>query len=80
MNKESFSLDDLGIGGKAVVESLCTQGKERRRMLDLGLIQGALVEALHRSPSGDPTAYEIMGAVIALRDEDARKIMVRTLA
>jgi hypothetical protein len=46
-------------------------------MLDLGLIQGTNVEALQRSPSGDPVAYYIRGAVIALRDEDANKILVQ---
>jgi len=34
------------------------------------------VEALQKSPSGDPTAYFIRGAVIALRSEDAGKILV----
>ncbi len=45
-------------------------------MLDLGLVNGTPVEALQKSPSGDPTAYFIRGAVIALRSEDAGKILV----
>jgi ferrous iron transport protein A len=45
-------------------------------MLDLGLIQGTRVEALQKSPSGDPIAYEIRGAVIALRSEEASQILV----
>lgn len=45
-------------------------------MLDLGLISGTVVEAMHKSPSGDPTAYNIRGAVIALRSEEAGKILV----
>jgi hypothetical protein len=48
-------------------------------MIDLGLVPGAVVKALHRSPAGDPTAYYIMGAVIALRDEDASKITIRPI-
>jgi len=48
----------------------------RRRMLDLGLICGTNVEALQKSPSGDPIAYAIRGAVIALRSEEASKILV----
>ncbi|NMA34490.1 MAG: ferrous iron transport protein A, partial [Clostridiaceae bacterium] len=34
---------------------------------------------LIKSPSGDPTAYEIRGAVIALRSEEASKILVEML-
>ncbi|MBA1336276.1 MAG: Ferrous iron transport protein A [Firmicutes bacterium] len=45
-------------------------------MLDLGLILDTVVEAIAKSPSGDPTAYQIRGAVIALRSEEAGKILV----
>lgn len=79
MNSNTFPLNNLRVGEKAFVESLSSHGPERRRMLDLGLIQGATVEALHKSPAGDPTAYAIMGAVIALRSEDACKILVSSL-
>lgn len=71
------SLSRLPVGSSGVVSSLLAQGKERRRMLDLGLVSGTRVEALQRSPSGDPVAYLIRGAVIALRSEDAQKIVVQ---
>jgi ferrous iron transport protein A len=48
-------------------------------MLDLGLICGTRVEALQKSPSGDPTAYEIRGAVIALRSEEAAQILIEVV-
>ncbi len=73
-----FSLNQLPIGQKGRVYSLDSRGKERRRMLDLGLVHGTTVEALQKSPSGDPVAYFIRGAVIALRDEDARKIIIES--
>lgn len=47
-------------------------------MLDLGLVQGTTIEALQKSPSGDPVAYFIRGAVIALRQEDAQKVMIES--
>ena len=45
-------------------------------MLDLGLVSGAYIKALQKSPSLDPTAYLIKGTVIALRKEDAKNILV----
>lgn len=45
-----------------------------RRLRDLGLIEGTLVECLHQAPFGDPAAYQIRGAVIALRKEDSAGI------
>jgi ferrous iron transport protein A len=48
-------------------------------MLDLGLVPGTIVESVRRSPAGDPTAYIIRGAVIALRSEESSKIFVNPL-
>ena len=36
-------------------------------MLDLGLVPGTVVVAEMKSPAGDPTAYRVRGAMIALR-------------
>ncbi|HIR03069.1 MAG: FeoA family protein [Acutalibacteraceae bacterium] len=77
MHTDTFSLNSLPVGKRCKVAALLSNGKQRRRMLDLGLVQGTNVEALQKSPSGDPIAYYIRGAVIALRDEDASKILVR---
>ncbi|MEG2203689.1 MAG: FeoA family protein, partial [Oscillospiraceae bacterium] len=37
---------------------------------------GTRVECLHRSPAGDPIAFLIRGAMIALRREDAVGVLV----
>lgn len=51
-------------------------GAIRRRLLDLGIVSGTKITAILKSPSGDPTAFEIRGSVIALRKEDANLIEV----
>lgn len=66
----------LGETGRVVVLAAGLRGQERRRLLDLGLLPGTEVTAELRSPSGDPTAYRIRGATIALRAEQARHIRV----
>ena len=73
-------LSHLAVGKTGKVMALTSFGRERRRMMDLGLIAGTLVEALQKSPAGDPVAYSIRGAVIALRDEDAEKVLILPLA
>jgi ferrous iron transport protein A len=72
-------LNDLPIGRKARVKLLSPGSESRRRLLDLGLVSDTEVEALQKSPSGDPTAYQIRGTVIALRSEDAADIMVEAI-
>jgi Fe2+ transport system protein A len=69
-------LHHLALGSSGKVRKLTADGSIRRRMLDLGLIYGTRVEALQKSPSGDPVAYEIRGAVIALRSEEASLILI----
>ncbi len=76
MDGQKIPLNFLPLGKKGRVKELISDGIIRRRMLDLGLINDTEVEALQKSPSGDPVAYFIRGAVIALRSEEASKIIV----
>ena len=63
-------------GEQAVVRTLCLHGAIRCRLQDMGLIPGATVTCLQRSSGGDPIAYEICGAAVALRNRDAKMILV----
>ncbi len=69
-------LCDLKIGQLATVQTLLSGGAMRRRLLDIGLIPGTQVLCIGRSPGGDPAAYRIRGAVIAIRDKDGAQIIV----
>lgn len=79
MSKELIALNRLPIGSCGLVKRLVAKGRTRRRMLDLGMINDTIVESLRKSPAGDPIAYEIRGAVIALRSEEASKIFVQSI-
>lgn len=71
------SLNDLDIGETAVISEISTKGSMRQRFLDIGLIENTKVECVGKSPSGDPKAFLIRGAVIAIRSEDAGGIFIR---
>ncbi len=77
MDSQPIPLKHLHMGKRARVLSLMSQGPVRRRMLDLGMIEGTEIASLFRSPSGNPVAYMIRGAVIALRSDITSGIMVR---
>ena len=70
------SMRELQPGESGVVQRLLLNGSMRRRLLDLGLVEGTEVECLGRSPGGDPSAYLVRGAVIAIRAEDGRKVLI----
>jgi DtxR family Mn-dependent transcriptional regulator len=78
--EEGFdTLTSLKIGevGKVVRISPACRGLERRRLMDLGILPGTEIGAEMISPSGDPTAYRVRGACIALRKEQANYIHIQ---
>lgn len=70
------ALSDLLEGQRGRVVSLENRGSMRRRLQDMGLIEGTEVECVLKSPAGDPAAYAIRGALIALRREDSERILI----
>lgn len=76
---ENITLDFLQPGEFAIVKKLKSVGSMRRRLLDIGLINDTVVECVGKSPAGDPTAYMIRGAVIAIRKEDCRDIFIEKI-
>lgn len=72
------TLADVTPGGEGRVVGISPkcQGSQRRRLLDLGVVRGTSIEAAFESAGGDPIAYRIRGALIALRREQAEWIRV----
>jgi DtxR family Mn-dependent transcriptional regulator len=69
-----------GASGRVVRLAAALQGPQRRRLLDLGVVPGTLITVSFTSPGGDPAAYLIRGALIALRRTQAELIQVEPQA
>lgn len=76
MNETNLTLNKVQEGKSVKVKELLAMGAMRRRLQDIGLIEGTNIVCLQKSPSGDPTAYLIRGAVIALRSETSSEIVI----
>lgn len=70
------TLNKLDVGKKGIVISIDATKEMKRRFMDLGLIEGTIVEAYLKSPFNDPIAYKIKNAIIAIRNNDSRCIVV----
>ena len=72
-------LASLKQGQEAEVVGLSAscRGPERNRFLDLGIVPGTPIAVDLLSPSGNPIAYRIRGAAIALRTEQAERVLIR---
>ena len=85
IQKAFRALEDAGVitsraGAKSEVSLTPERAAAiRRRLLDIGLVEGTDVSCLQKSPAGDPVAYLIRGAVIAIRSEDSSQIVVEGL-
>jgi len=71
------NLSSLEEGGRAIVLDISSNDRMRRRLQDIGLIRGTAVTCVQKSPLGDPVAYLIRGAVVALRHEDSLCIQIK---
>lgn len=76
MRTKEMNLSQVKRGMTVTVHKLQAKEEIRRRLLDIGLIEGTKICCLYSGPSGDPTAYLIRGTVVALRREDAGQIRV----
>jgi len=72
-------LSSLPSGSNCIMYSINCIGTKRRRLMDLGFIEGTTIHVKRKSPLGDPTAYLIRDTLIALRKEEAREILVKKI-
>ena len=64
-------LDLFEIGEKGVVKSVAGEGKNKRRLFDMGITPGADVFMRKKAPLGDPIEITIRGYELTLRKTEA---------
>ena len=69
-------LADLATGEKAVIVRVHGHGSFRKRLIEMGFIQGKEVRVVLNAPLRDPIEYEIIGYKVSLRREEAREALV----
>jgi DtxR family Mn-dependent transcriptional regulator len=76
---QSLSSLKTGEEGEVLGISRACRGAQRRRLMDLGIVPGTLISMAMASAGGDPKAYNIRGAMIALREDQADFIHIQPL-
>ncbi|HAI13608.1 MAG TPA: hypothetical protein DCM28_18020 [Phycisphaerales bacterium] len=77
---QPLSTLDVGQTGRIVAISPACQGFSRRRLLDLGLTPGTLITAQFGNLGRSATAYKVRQTLIALRQEQAKQILIQDTA
>jgi DtxR family Mn-dependent transcriptional regulator len=79
VDEQTIRLTGLKDKEKAVIVGVSkeSRGESRRRLLDLGFVRGAEISVDLPGPMKNPRAYLIKGTSIALRDDQASKILIK---
>jgi ferrous iron transport protein A len=71
-----ITLDKLVPGETGRIKKVGGRGALKRRLVDMGLISGVLIEVVRISPLGDPVEYRLRGYHLSLRKSEAETIQV----
>ena len=71
------SLADLRRGEQGILESLDLPEDQILRLMELGFLPGARIEAALSAPGGDPRVYRVDGSEFALRRETAQRLILK---
>lgn len=69
-------LSELKVGAEAIVLKITGSGSYRKRMMELGLVQGERIRMIKPAPFGDAAEYLIMGTHLVIRKTDASLVEI----
>lgn len=73
------TLNKLKPKQKGKIVALKGSGPVHRRLLDMGLVKGAVIEVQRVAPLGDPIEVKIKGYNLSLRKDEAKNIIVKVV-
>lgn len=74
--KKNNILNEVNLNEEVIIKKINCTGNIKRRILDLGMIEGTKIKPVLKSPLGDPIAYEVRGSLISLREEESKCIEI----
>ena len=72
------TLAELGPGERGIIDRIDGDASLKRKLAALGIVRGTGIAVAHTAPMGDPRAYHLLDYQLSLRNEDARKIVLRS--
>lgn len=74
-----MTLNDINPGGSCRILDIEVDGPELQRLMDVGFIEGVVVQVIRNAPLKDPIDIRVKGRDIALRRSEAKRIAVETV-
>lgn len=70
------TLENKLVGEKLTVKGIKKDSIVKRRLLDMGITPGVLLEVTGKAPLGDPIEIMVRGYKLTLRKNEAKSILV----
>jgi len=70
-------LNEIEVGKHAQVVDFTASGALKRRLMDMGLTKGTLIQVRKYAPLGDPIEITVRGYELSLRKQEASYILVK---
>ncbi len=77
-NMRVRTLKELKPGESGIIESIYGRSAIKRRIRDMGVTNGSLIEVIRVAPMGDPIEVKVKDYHLSLRKEEAADIVVHT--
>ncbi|MCL5269353.1 MAG: ferrous iron transport protein A [bacterium] len=74
IRRNTRTLAQLPPGQRGIVRRVTGGGSIHRRILDMGISKGTLIEAVCEAPLGDPIKIKVRGYALSLRKAEAALI------
>ncbi|AAM06845.1 TPA: ferrous iron transport protein A [Methanosarcina acetivorans] len=73
------TLNMLETGQRARVIQVRGRGSSRKRLLDMGMVPGTVLNVTKKAPLGDPVDFKLKGYNLSLRKTEAEAVVVEVL-
>ncbi|MCX7715643.1 MAG: ferrous iron transport protein A [Clostridia bacterium] len=70
------TLRDLKPKESAIITQMNSQGKIKRRLIDMGITPGTRICMQRTAPLGDPVEFWVRGYKLSIRKSEAKKIYI----
>jgi ferrous iron transport protein A len=73
----SLTLDQLGLGESAVIESF-TDKETSLKLMEMGCVPGEKIKLDKTAPLGDPIAFHVAGYILSMRRSEAATVRIKS--
>ena len=70
------TVNDLLPGERGFIQEITAPESIRQRIMDLGIIEGVMIEMIRSAPLGDPVQIKVLDTLLALRRSEASMLVI----